>query len=74
MCLFCSRWQNDCGGRHEFKNCGQSLRKSSVSCVVIASFSSLNGELDQLMKRSCGVVSVVVAIVIRPTNGKVLSP
>ena len=32
----------------------------------------LNGELDELIKRSCGVVSVVVAIIIRPNNCKVV--
>ena len=46
---------------------------AKVLCLV---YVVLNGELDELIKRSSGVVSVhlVVAIIIRPNNGKVLSP
>jgi len=33
-----------------------------------------NGELDELINKSYGVVSVIVAIIIRANNGKVLSP
>lgn len=32
----------------------------------------LNGDLDELIKASCGVVLVVVAIAIRPNNAAVI--
>lgn len=47
----------------EFKNSGLFTK---VLCK--------NSELDELINKSYGVVSVIVAIIIRVNNGKVLSP
>ena len=47
----------------EFKNSG-----------LFAKVLYKNGEPDVLISKSYGVVSVIVAIIIRANNGKVLSP